>query len=31
MKYTDIAALRGEGTSNDYFPPEVPALPAFNL
>jgi AMP nucleosidase len=26
-----IAAVRGEGTSNDYFPPEVPALPAFNL
>lgn len=26
-----IAALRGEGTSNDYFPPEVPALPAFML
>jgi AMP nucleosidase len=26
-----IAALRGEGTSNDYFPSEVPALPAFNL
>jgi AMP nucleosidase len=26
-----IAALRGEGTSNDYFPTEVPALPAFNL
>jgi AMP nucleosidase len=26
-----IAALRHEGTSNDYFPPEVPALPAFNL
>jgi AMP nucleosidase len=26
-----IAALRAEGTSNDYFPPEVPALPAFNL
>ncbi|WP_313912555.1 AMP nucleosidase [Tahibacter sp.] len=26
-----IAALRGEGTSNDYFPPEVPALPAFTL
>jgi AMP nucleosidase len=24
-----IAAIRGEGTSNDYFPPEVPALPAF--
>ena len=23
-----IAAIRGEGTSNDYFPPEVPALPA---
>ena len=26
-----IAAIRGEGTSNDYFPTEVPALPAFNL
>ncbi len=26
-----IAAIRGEGTSSDYFPPEVPALPAFNL
>ena len=26
-----IAAIRGEGTSNDYFPPEVPALPSFNL
>lgn len=26
-----IAAIRGEGTSNDYLPPEVPALPAFNL
>lgn len=26
-----IAAIRGEGTSNDFFPPEVPALPAFNL
>lgn len=26
-----IAAIRGEGTSNDYFPPEVPAMPAFNL
>ncbi|MEZ5071849.1 MAG: AMP nucleosidase [Bacteroidales bacterium] len=26
-----IAALRGEGTSNDYLPPEVPALPAFTL
>ena len=26
-----IAALRGEGTSNDYFPPEVPALPSFML
>jgi AMP nucleosidase len=25
------AAIRGEGTSNDYFPPEIPALPAFNL
>ena len=26
-----IAAIRGEGTSNDYLPPEVPALPSFNL
>jgi AMP nucleosidase len=26
-----IAAIRGEGTSNDYFPPEVPALPAFSM
>lgn len=26
-----IAGIRGEGTSNDYFPEEVPALPAFNL
>lgn len=26
-----IAAIRGEGTSNDYFPIEVPALPAFAL
>lgn len=26
-----IAAIRGDGTSNDYFPPEVPALPAFTL
>lgn len=26
-----IAAIRGEGTSNDYLPPEVPALPAFSL
>ena len=25
------AAIRGEGTSNDYFPPEVPSLPAFML
>ena len=24
-----IAAIRGEGTSNDYLPQEVPALPAF--
>ncbi|HZK69024.1 MAG TPA: AMP nucleosidase, partial [Paludibacter sp.] len=24
-------AIRGEGTSNDYFPPEIPALPAFSL
>ncbi|MCF8345200.1 MAG: AMP nucleosidase, partial [Bacteroidales bacterium] len=26
-----IAAIRGEGTSNDYFPIDVPALPAFNM
>jgi AMP nucleosidase len=26
-----IAAIRGEGTSNDYLPPEVPALPSFRL
>ena len=26
-----IAAVRGEGTSNDYLPEEVPALPAFSL
>jgi AMP nucleosidase len=26
-----IAAIRGEGTSDDYFPERVPALPAFNL
>ncbi len=26
-----IAAIRGEGTSNDYYPPEVPALPSFKL
>lgn len=26
-----IAAIRGEGTSDDYFAKEVPALPAFNL
>jgi len=26
-----IAAIRGEGASDDYFPSEVPALPAFNL
>ena len=25
------AAIRGEGTSNDYFPPEIPAMPAFSL
>ncbi len=25
------AAIRGEGTSNDYAPPEVPALPSFKL
>ena len=26
-----IAAVRGEGTSNDYMPPEIPALPSFRL
>ena len=26
-----IAGIRGEGTANDYFPPEVPAMPAFAL
>jgi len=26
-----LAGIRGEGTSNDYFPPEVPALPSFAL
>jgi AMP nucleosidase len=26
-----IAAIRGEGTSNDYFAPEVPALPSFMI
>ncbi len=26
-----IAAIRGEGTSDDYFPKEVPALPSFKL
>ena len=26
-----IAAIRREGTSDDYLPPEIPALPAFNL
>ncbi len=26
-----IAAIRGDGASNDYYPPEVPALPAFSL
>ncbi len=26
-----IAAIRGEGTSNDYLPERVPALPAFSL
>jgi len=25
------AAIRGEGTSNDYMPPEVPALPSFKV
>ncbi len=26
-----IAAIRGEGTSNDYLPAEVPALPSFKM
>jgi AMP nucleosidase len=26
-----IAAIRGEGTSDDYLPAEVPALPSFNM
>jgi AMP nucleosidase len=26
-----IAAIRNDGTSNDYLPPEIPALPAFSL
>jgi AMP nucleosidase len=26
-----IAAIRGEGTSNDYMPREIPALPSFRL
>ena len=26
-----LAGIRGEGTSNDYFPSEVPSLPAFML
>lgn len=26
-----IAAIRSDGTSNDYLPPEIPALPAFNM
>jgi AMP nucleosidase len=26
-----IAAIRNDGTSNEYLPPNVPALPAFNL
>ena len=26
-----IAAIRGEGTSHDYMPPEIPALPSFRL
>ncbi len=26
-----IAAIRGEGTSNDYIRPEVPAMPSFKL
>jgi AMP nucleosidase len=26
-----IAAIRGEGTSNEYLPPEVPSVPAFSM
>lgn len=26
-----IAAIRGEGTSNDFLPPEIPALPSFRM
>ena len=26
-----IAAIRGEGSSNEYMPPEIPALPSFRL
>lgn len=26
-----IAAIRGDGTSDDYLPPEIPALPSFRL
>ncbi len=26
-----IAAIRSEGTSNDYLPPEIPSLPSFNM
>jgi AMP nucleosidase len=26
-----LAGIRGEGTSNEYMPPEVPALPSFRL
>jgi len=26
-----IAAIRSDGTSNDYLPPEVPALPSFKM
>jgi len=26
-----LAAIRGDGTSNDYMPPEIPALPSFRL
>ena len=31
MLVSTVAAIRGEGTSNDYFPSDVPALPAFAL
>ena len=31
IAHAELAAIRGEGTSDAYFPPEVPALPSFKL